>query len=96
MAQMVGLCNVCDTIGAKDWKDIDDTINALLQEISDVQEAFVDCKQQYEAAEESADKVVMVDITDEEMRNIHKVDSGTLTNSPILLIPVHKYYRLRL
>lgn len=34
MVQMVGLCNICDEIGAHNWDNLDDIINKLSQELS--------------------------------------------------------------
>lgn len=101
MAQMVGLCNICDVIGARNWEDLNDIIEELKKEISEMPlgEVVVDCEKHADS-DEITDKtrVVMVDLTDKDT----EFPQGGLCNplpkdSPILLMPVnnsvnHLYY----
>lgn len=72
MVQMVGLCNICDEIGARNWECLDNIIDELKNEISN---SLVDVSTLNEDMQEINDeddyedvidksKVVMIDISE--------------------------------
>ena len=68
MAQMVGLCNICDEIGARNWERRDNTINELINDISITLSHMETPQTDDEDENEPADKseVIMVDITEKD------------------------------
>ncbi|CAB3998963.1 Hypothetical predicted protein [Paramuricea clavata] len=98
MAQMVGLCNICDVIGARNWEDLNDIIEELKKEISamPIGEVVIDCEK-YADSDEITDKmrVVMVDLTDKDTEFLRGGQCNPLSkDSPILLMPVNNSVNL--
>lgn len=94
MVQMVGLCNICDEIGARNWDCLDNIVNELSDEISnamphvstpneDIQQT--NDEDDYENVTDKS-KVVMIDIseTDTEYCQTNPLPK----DSPVLMIPV--------
>ena len=94
MVQMVGLCNICDEIGARNWECLDNIIDELKNEISN---SLVDMSTLNEDMQEINDeddyedvidksKVVMIDIseTDTEYCQTNPLPK----DSPVLMIHV--------
>ena len=95
---MVGLCNICDVIGARNWEDLNDIIEELKKEISamPIGEVVIDCEK-YADSDEITDKtrVVMVDLTDKDTEFPRGGQCNPLPkDSPILLMPVNNAVNL--
>ena len=91
MAQMVGLCNICDEIGAKNWGNLDDLINEFCSAVSNTPPRYPLHSQ--EVTEEFEDKttidkttVHIIDITDQNKE--YQQQNPLPIDSPVLMIPV--------
>ncbi len=94
MSQMVGLCNICDEIGARNWEFFETVINDLITEISktNLEESTsnnVNSKSyddDYSENEVDKSRVEMVDISDEDPEYCQL--NPLPKDSPVLMIQV--------
>ena len=93
MRQMAGLCNICDELGAFNWKKLTELIEALRNEISGVPPT-VDTEESDIAAEDENDDdltseitnhVAITDLTEEDEFKLLK---PLPVDSPVLMIEV--------
>lgn len=94
MVQMVGLCNICDEIGARNWEFLEKVINDLTSEISETNSQgptsnvthSKNYDDDYSENEVDKSKVEMVDISDEDTEYCQL--NPLPKDSPVLMIQV--------
>ena len=95
MLQMVGLCNICDEIGARNWEFLEKVINELITDISKTNSEEATSNSTSSQSDDDDDdsenevdrsKVQMVDISSEEIE--YSQLNPLPYDSPVLLIQV--------
>ena len=89
MAEMAGLCNICDEVGTQNWKKFEELIEMLRNEIAGhptEDDASAKIEEFDEDVSTTTSRVTMVDLTDEdtEYRSLNPLP----VDSPVLMIEV--------
>ena len=89
MAEMAGLCNICDEVGTQNWKKFEELIEMLRNEIAGhptEDDASAEIEEFDEDVSTTTSRVTMVDLTDEdtEYRSLNPLP----VDSPVLMIEV--------
>ena len=87
MAEMAGLCNICDEVGTQNWKKFTELIEMLSKEIAGLPtEDDIPAENEEFDEDSTTSRVTMVDLTDEdtEYRSLNPLP----VDSPVLMIEV--------
>ena len=86
MAQMVGLCNICDEVGARNWDTFEELVKELSEEVSNTAAVTTSKYDEDNDDQGNKGKVVMVDISEQEVE--HPQWNPLPPDFPILMVPV--------